>query len=164
MNRDQKAELVSEVRSKVTDSSFVVIVHYRGLTDKQLYDMRSSLKAKNCGMKIAKNTLVKIAIKGTEYEVLSPHLKGPTAVLYSQDPVALSKVVFDTARQFETLKVQAGLLDKALVNESTIQSLAKLGSLEEVRASFIGRLKAVQSNFVRVVKAPSEGLASSFTQ
>lgn len=164
MNRDQKSEVVSAMKSKVVGSAFVVVAHYRGLTDKQLYDMRVSLKSKGCGIKIAKNTLVRLAVKGTELESITPHLKGPTAILYSQDPVALSKIVSDTLKQVEALKFQVGFLDKALVSESTVQSLAKLGSLDEVRAAFIGRLKAVQSNFVRVVKAPSEGLASSFAQ
>lgn len=164
MNRDAKSAVVSDMKSNVVGSDFVVVVHYRGLTDKQLYDMRISLKSKKCGMKIAKNTLIRLAVKDTELEVIAPHLKGPTAILYSQDPIALSKVVSDTAKRSESLKIQVGFLDKALVSESTIQSLAKLGSLDEVRAAFIGKLKAVQSNFVRVVNAPNEGLASTFAQ
>jgi large subunit ribosomal protein L10 len=163
MNRDQKSTVVSELKSKVVGSNLVVVAHYRGLTDKQLYDMRLSLKSKDCGMKIAKNTLVRLAVKGTELEAITSHLKGPTAILYSQDPVALSKVVSDTLKQAEALKFQVGFMDKALVSESTVQNLAKLGSLDEVRAAFIGRLRAVQSNFVRVVKAPSEGMASTFS-
>ena len=163
MNRDRKSEVVSEMKSTVVGSAFVVVAHYRGLTDKQLYDMRVSLKSKKCGMRIAKNTLVRLAVKGTELEALTPHLKGPTVILYSQDPVALSKAVSETAKKAESLQIKIGYLDKTLISENTIQTLAKLGSLEEVRAAFIGRLQAVQSNFVRVVKAPSEGLASSFS-
>lgn len=162
MNKDQKSALVSEMKDKVVNSPFVVVVHYRGLSDKQLYDMRVSLKSKGCGMKIAKNTLVKIAVKGTDLEILTPHLSGPTAILYSQDPLVLSKALCEVTKQVELLKIKTAYLDKALITESTINSLAKLGSLEEVRASFIGRLQAVQSNFVRVIKAPSEGNASSF--
>lgn len=164
MNRDEKTALVSELKDKAVNSDCVILVHYRGLTDKQLYDMRVALKSKDCGMKIAKNTLIRIAIKDTELEGLSEYLKGPTALLYSKDPVALSKIVSDTAKANEALKFQAGFLDKALVPESTIKSLASLGSLDDVRASFIGVLNAAQSNFVRILNAPSEGLASSFAK
>ena len=162
MNKNQKAELVSSLKDKLTSSVFVAVVHYRGMSDKQLYDMRVALKAKSCDMKIAKNTLVRVAIKGTDLEALTPHLKGPTAILYSQDLIALSKVISDFAKEIEVLKIKVGYLNKALVTESTINDLAKLGSLEEVRASFIGKLKGIQSNFVRILNAPESGLASSF--
>ncbi|MBU6338713.1 MAG: 50S ribosomal protein L10 [Rickettsiales bacterium] len=162
MNRNEKADLISALKEKLTASTFVAVVHYRGMTDKQLYDMRVALKAKSCNMKIAKNTLVKVAIKGTELEVLSSHLSGPTAILYSDDMVALSKVMADFSKEVELLKIKTGYLNKELISENTIRDLAKLGSLEEVRASFIGKLKGIQSNFVRVLQAPEAGLASSF--
>lgn len=162
MNRNQKVELISLLKDKLIASSFVAVVHYRGMSDKQLYDMRVALKAKGCGMKIAKNTLVKVAIQGTELEVLTPHLSGPTAILYSQDMIALSKVISDFAKEVEVLQIKIGYLNKELVSENKIRDLAKLGSLEEVRASFLGKLKGIQSNFVRVLQAPEAGLASSF--
>jgi len=162
MNRNQKVELISLLKDKLIASSFVAVVHYRGMSDKQLYDMRVALKAKGCGMKIAKNTLVKVAIQGTELEVLTPHLSGPTAILYSQDMIALSKVISDFAKEVEVLQIKIGYLNKELISENKIRDLAKLGSLEEVRASFLGKLKGIQSNFVRVLQAPEAGLASSF--
>jgi len=162
MNKNQKSALVSSLKEKLTNSIFVAVIHYRGMSDKQLYDMRVALKAKNCGMKIAKNTLVKVAVKGTDLEVLTPHLTGPTAILYSQDLIALSKVISDFAKDIEVLKIKTGYLNKALINESAINDMAKLGSFEEVRASFIGKLKGVQSNFVRILNAPESGLATSF--
>jgi large subunit ribosomal protein L10 len=160
MNKDQKADLVSSLKSKLTGSAFVSVVHYRGMSDKELYDLRVALKSKNCNMKIAKNTLVKVAIKGTDLEVLTPHLTGPTAILYSQDPVALAKAASDIAKQVEALKIKVGYFNKELITESAIKDMAKLGSLEEVRASFIGILKATQSKFVRVLNAPEQGLAT----
>lgn len=160
MNKDQKSALVSSLKDSLTNSAFVSVVHYRGMTDKQLYDMRIALKAKGCSMKIAKNTLVKVAIKGTDLEILTPHLTGPTAILYSQDIVALSKTISDTAKQAEVLKIKIGYFNKSLITESAINDMAKLGSLEEVRSSFIGVLKGAQSQFVRILSAPEKGLAT----
>ncbi len=160
MNRNQKSDLVSTLKDKLTNSAFVAVIHYRGMSDKQLYDMRTALKAKDCNMKIAKNTLIKVAIKGTDLETLSPHLTGPTAVLYSQDVVALSKILSDVSKQVDILKIKVGYFNKALVNEDAIKEMAKLGSLNDVRASFIGLLTSAQSNFVRILSAPEEGLAT----
>ncbi len=160
MNKNQKLELVSSLKNKLTNSAFVAVIHYRGMSDKQLYDMRIALKAKDCNMKIAKNTLVKVALKGTDLEALTPHLNGPTAVLYSQDIVALSKVISDVAKQLDVLKIKVGYFNKSLITENAIKEMAKLGSLNDVRASFIGVLKGAQTNFVRVLSAPEKGLAS----
>ena len=164
MNKEQKSGLVSSLKDKLTNSAFVAIVHYRGMSDKQLYNLRVALKAKGCGMKIAKNTLVKIAIKGTNLEALNPHLVGPTAVLYSKDPVALAKAVSDIAKEVQVLQIKTGFFNNALMSESAIKEMAKLGSLEDVRASFLGMLKGAQSKFVRVLQAPEQGLATLKTQ
>jgi large subunit ribosomal protein L10 len=74
----------------------------------------------------------------------------------------LSKVISDFAKEVEVLQIKIGYLNKELISENKIRDLAKLGSLEEVRASFLGKLKGIQSNFVRVLQAPEAGLASSF--
>jgi large subunit ribosomal protein L10 len=160
MNREQKSQLVTSLQNNLVNSAFVAVIHYRGMSDKQLYDLRVALKSKGCGMKIAKNTLVKVAVEKTELKALSQHLSGPTALLYSQDPVALSKVIADMAKQIEVLKIKVGFFNKSLVTESAIKEMAKLGSIEEVRASFLGILNAAQSNFVRLLTAPEKGLAT----
>ena len=164
MNRNQKSNLVSSLKSTLIGSAFVAVIHYRGMTDKQLYDLRVSLKSKGCNIKISKNTLVKVAIKGTDLETLSQHLVGPVAVLYSQDPVALAKVISDTAKKVEVIKIVTGFFNKTLMSEIAIKEMAKLGSLDEVRASFVGLLKGTQSKFVRVLNAPKDGLATLKTQ
>jgi len=164
MNKDQKSSLISTLKDKLTSSQFVAVIHYRGMSDKQLYDLRTSLKSKGCGMKIAKNTLVKLAIKGTDLEALNSHLSGPTAVLYSQDPVALAKAVCDISKEVKVLEIKTGFFNKSLMNEAAIREMAKLGSLEDVRASFLGMLKGAQSKFVRVLNAPEQGLATLKTQ
>jgi len=152
MNRTEKANLVSSLRSNLEENSFIAIVHYRGMNDKQLYDMRVALRNKNCAMKIAKNKLINVALKDSSLTQLAPYLKGPVAVLYSQDPVALSKVISDTAKNCEFLKPKVALFNNSLIGELEIENLAKLGSLEDVRASFIYTLNAVQSSIVSLLQ------------
>jgi len=164
MNRNQKSNLVSSLKSNLMGSAFVAVIHYRGMTDKQLYDLRVALKAKGCNMKISKNTLIKVAIKGTQLEPLNSFLVGPSAILYSQDPVILAKIISETTKQVQVVKIIAGFFNNSLMSESTIKEMAKLGSLDEVRASFIGIIKGAQSKFVRVLNAPKEGLATLKTQ
>ena len=164
MNKNEKANLIANVKQQLTSNAFVAVVHYRGMNDKQLYDFRVSLKKKGCGIKIAKNTLIKVAVAGTNLEALKSFLKGPTAILYSQDPVALAKAISDTAKEVEALKIITGFFNNSLMNENVIKEMAKLGSLDEVRASFVGLLKSAQTNFVQILSAPQKGLATNKTQ
>ena len=160
MKREAKASLVDNLRDGLTSSACVAIVHYRGLTDKQLYDFRVALKAKNVKLKIAKNTLLKVALKGSDLESISSYLKGPTAVVYANDPVSLAKVVSEAAKEHEALKIQVGYLNKSILSKDAIDNLSKLGSLEEVRASFVGTLVAAHGKFLRVLNAPGSGMVS----
>ncbi|NBX52456.1 MAG: 50S ribosomal protein L10 [Proteobacteria bacterium] len=164
MNRNQKSNLVSSLKSNLIGSAFVAVIHYRGMTDKQLYELRVALKSKGCNIKISKNTLIKVAIKGTQLEPLNSYLVGPSAILYSQDPVILAKIISETAKQVQVVKIIAGFFNNSLMSEATIKEMAKLGSLDEVRASFIGILNGAQSKFIRVLNAPKDGLATLKTQ
>lgn len=160
MNRDQKAQLVSTIKEDLLSSELVVLLHYRGLSDKALYNFRKDLKLKHANLRVAKNTLIKVAIKDTDLNILEPHLHGPVAIAYAKDPVALAKVVFDTAKSNELLKIQVGYLNKGILPKDAIGGLSKLGSLEEVRASFVGTIKGAQSSFVRVLGAAPSGMVS----
>lgn len=160
MNREQKIELVNSVKKSLLDSSFVVLMHYRGLSDKSLYDLRVSLKSKGIKLKIAKNTLVKVAIKDTDLNILAPYLTGPTAIAYSNEPTALAKIVVDSAKKNEFLKIQAGYLNKSVLSKDAIDSLSRLGSLDEVRALFLSTLTGAQSRFVRVLNTPASGMVA----
>ena len=160
MNRNQKSDLVSYIQRNISGSQFIAIIQYRGMSDKQLFNLRVALKSKNCNIKIAKNTLIKVAFKGTNLEKLDNHLNGPTAIVYAQDPVALSKVIVDTSKQVESLKIITGFFNNNLMSESTIIDLAKLGSMNDVRASFVGILKSQQSQFLNILGAPEKGLAT----
>ncbi len=160
MNRTQKAGLVASIRESLTQSNFIILLHYRGLNDRQLYDFRVSLKSKGIKLKIIKNTLAKVAIKDSDLEVLSPYLLGPTAICYANDPVSLAKIAVTTAKENVALKIQVGYLNKLILSKDAIDSLSKLGSLEEVRSSFLSVLQGAQSKFVRVLNAPASGVVA----
>ena len=127
---------------------------------KQIHDMRVTLKKNQCDIKIVKNTLAKLALKSTDLEVLEPYFNGPTAIAYSRDIISLSKVLSDISKKDNSLKIVIGYFGKSLISEDKIESIAKLGSINELRSSFVGVLNYVQSNFIRVLSAPSKGLAT----
>ena len=160
MNKIQKTSLVLSIKEALSSSAFIVLVHYRGLSDKQLYDFRVSLKSKGASLRIIKNTLAKVAIKGSDLDVLSKYLVGPTAICYTNDPVSLAKATMNSAKNSEFLKIQAAYMNKIILSNDDVDNLSKLGSVEEVRSSFLGVLSGSQSKFLRIINAPASGIIS----
>src|SRR5690606_16789092 len=95
VNRTQKAESVQSLNAAFKSHPLVVFAHYSGLTVNQVSDLRRKMSEVGAQFKVAKNRLAKIAAKGTDYEQASNLLKGPTAIAFSQDPVAAAKVAVE---------------------------------------------------------------------
>jgi large subunit ribosomal protein L10 len=160
MNKTQKIELAGSMKESLLSNSFIMLFHYRGLSDKKLFDFRVALKSKGVKLKIIKNTLARVAVKDSDLNVLLPYLSGPTAIAYTNDPASLAKIAVSASKENEELEIQIGCLNQSIVSKEAIDNLSKLGSLEEVRSSFLSVLKGSQSKFVRVVNAPSSGVVS----
>lgn len=162
MLRAEKHEFVAELEELYKQSSSVIITHYHGLTVSQVTVLRRSLKAKGAGLKVVKNTLSKIAAVNAGIDSLAGMLSGPTAVAYSQDPVEAAKVVVEFAKTNQSLKIIGGLVNNQLLDANSVQLLAKLPSLNELRGKIIGILQAPATRIAGVLQAPASGLARIF--
>jgi large subunit ribosomal protein L10 len=160
--RAEKHEFVAELEELYKQSSSVIITHYHGLTVSQVTVLRRSLKAKGAGLKVVKNTLSKIAAVNAGIDSLAGMLSGPTAVAYSQDPVEAAKVVVEFAKTNQSLKIIGGLVNNQLLDANSVQLLAKLPSLNELRGKIIGILQAPATRIAGVLQAPASGLARIF--
>lgn len=153
MKKDQKVSSIDLAKNIFADNSVIILLNYKKLDAKGMYSLRKSLKEKKANLKILKNTLVKRAIADTEMKELINDFKDQIAVSYSNDPVSLSNVLIKFAESNENLDVKIGFMDGKVMELSTIKSLSSLGSMEEVRAKFIGLLKAPGSQLARVLNA-----------
>ncbi len=152
MNRIEKQKQVTDIKDYLSNNTFIALAYYRGMNDSKLYNFRVLLKKNGCNIKVLKNTLINVAIKDTKYSELSPYLKGPVAFMYSNDPVALSKVINDTSKEVEQLKPLVGFFNDKIVTAEEIVKLAKLGSINDVRASFVYTLRATHSSILSIFK------------
>jgi large subunit ribosomal protein L10 len=152
--RSDKHEFVNQLEEVYKRSNSVIVTHYHGLTVSQITLLRRSLKAKGAGFKVVKNTLSKIAASKAGIDVISHLLNGPTAVAYSEDPVEVAKIVVSFAKTNEALKIIGGLVNDQVLDANSIQQLAKLPSLNELRGKIIGVLQAPATKVVGVLQAP----------
>ncbi len=147
-NLDRKKSVVEEIKAKFEGSQSAVVVDYRGLTVEEVTELRNKFREANVEYKVYKNNLVKIAIKGTDFEGLSADLTGPNAIAFGiEDAVAPAKIVKDFAATNDKLELKSGVVEKVYYDNAKIMEIANLPSKEELIGRFMGSIKAPVSNF-----------------
>jgi len=134
---EKKANVVDEIISKVKESTGVVFVDYRGLTDEELTSLRKKLRENNSNIKIYKNTLTKRALDELKIS-LDDCVVGPSAMVYSNDEVSPIKVVTNFAKEHEALSVKGGIIDGKVTSLSELSMLATIPSREGLLTMLAG--------------------------
>ncbi|MFR7638179.1 MAG: 50S ribosomal protein L10 [Allobaculum sp.] len=159
MNKDvlaQKEADVAELSKKISDSSSVVVVEYRGLTVAEITELRHALRNENVEMKVYKNTIAQRAVEQLGLDGLDAALKGPNALAFGHDQVAPARVLADFAKTHDKLILKSGIVDGAVVDEATINTLAGLPNKEGMLAKFASTLNAPVIKFALTIKALAE--------
>ena len=152
--RPDKGDAVAELTESFTSSSAAVLTEYRGLTVKQISDLRRALGS-DTTYSVVKNTLTKIAAGNAGLEGLDVLLAGPTAVAFvSGDPVTAAKALRDFAKANPALVVKGGVMDGKALTADEIKKLADLESREVLLSKMAGALKASLTNAVYLFAAP----------
>ncbi len=130
---------------------------YRGLTVEQDTALRKQLREAGVTYKVYKNTMLNFAIKGTDFEGLSAHLEGPTAIAVSkEDATAPARILFNFAKSAEALELKAGVVEGTYYDQDGIKVIATVPSREELLAKFLGSIQSPIANFARVIKQIAE--------
>jgi large subunit ribosomal protein L10 len=159
MDRTQKADAVQSLHEAFQGAPFVAVAHYSGLTVAEIDSLRVKMLGIGATFKVAKNRLAKIALKGTPYEGLDALFSGPTGITFSNDAVGAAKTVSEFAKDNEKFVLLGGGMGSQVLNAKAIDTLAKLPSLDVLRAQFLGLLMTPATRVASVVQAPAGGLA-----
>ncbi len=159
MTRLQKKNLIDATNVKLSNANIALVVHNNGLTVAQVSELRRKMREVGAEFKVAKNRLVKIAVKGTPLESISDLLKGPSAVATSSDPVSVAKGLVDFAKSNEKLVIIGGAFGSQKLDVKAVENLAKLPSLNELRAKIVGILQTPATRIAGVLQAPAGQVA-----
>lgn len=159
MTRLQKQESIESINAKFKTADIALVVHNNGLTVAQMSELRKKMREVGADFKISKNRLAKIAAKDTKFESLTDLLKGPSAIATSADPVSVAKGLVDFAKTNDKLVIVGGAFGEQKLGVKDIESLAKLPSLNELRAKIVGILQTPASRIVGVLQAPGGQVA-----
>ena len=159
MTRAQKQVSIERANGKFQDAQIALVVHNNGLTVAQMSELRRKMREAGADFKVTKNRLAKIAAKDTPYEGITDLLKGPAAIATSADPVSVAKGLVDFAKANEKLVIVGGAYGNQKLAAKDVEQLAKLPSLDELRARLIGMLKTPATRIASVLQAPGGQVA-----
>jgi len=155
-----KVEVVDEVKTRMSASMASIVSEYRGLTVAELADLRHALAAVGGDYKIFKNTLVRRAIDGGEYQPLEEYLSGPSALTFVQGDIsAVAKALRDFSRTNPHLVIKGGLADGSLLSSSDLAALAELPPREVLLARLAGAIAAPMTQMAGLLKALPQNMA-----
>ena len=161
MQRNEKQQLVDQLKARLEKAAIAVAVGYKAIDAEATVKLRRTFRQQKVDYKVVKNTLARLAAKGTPYEKLTESLQGPNAIILGYDDVvAPAKVLRDVLKeQGEKMTVKGGVVQGNLVDARGIAALAELPGLPELRGMLVGMIAAPASRLVRLFNTPGSQLA-----
>ncbi len=156
MKKQEKQMLIDSLHKELSNSESVVVAYYRGMTVSQMSELRKNAKDIGVSVKVFKNTLAKLALKGTKFEGISESLSGPTLIAFAPDVVSPSKVMYNYSKSNDSLQIIAGATVSELLDVNGVLKYAMLPTLDEARAGIAMLLKAAASKVAMVLDAKSK--------
>lgn len=154
MDRAGKDEILGEIKAAFANVQSVVLADYRGITVPVVTAIRDDFRKAGCHYRVIKNSLVKIAVKGSKMEPMSAFLAGPTAVIWSNEsPQAPAKIALKWAKEQPKFQIKGGYFDGSALDVKGVEALSKMPGKPELQASLLMTFIAAPTDFVRLIAA-----------
>ncbi|MDQ2066192.1 50S ribosomal protein L10 [Xinfangfangia sp. CPCC 101601] len=160
MDRAQKEQLVEELGQIFASSGVVVVARYEGMTVAQMQDLRAKLREVGGSVRVAKNTLAKIALEGKSAAKMADLLTGMTVMSYTEDPVAAARVCEAYAKGNDKFVILGGAMGETVLDLAGVKAVAAMPSREELLAQIVSCIGAPASNIAGAIGAPASNIAS----
>jgi large subunit ribosomal protein L10 len=149
ISKQKKEEVLAELVEKFKTAKSVVFAEYRGLTVKQVGEVRKQLREQGVEYKVAKKTLLSLAAQQAGFkEIPMEYMEGPISAVFSfNDEVSGAKIIHKLGKEFEGLSLKGGVMDGEPFGASQAVQLAQIPSKEELIAKLLGSLQAPISGF-----------------
>ncbi|MFC3626479.1 50S ribosomal protein L10 [Vogesella amnigena] len=156
LNIEDKKAVVAEVSAQLADAQTVVIAEYRGIEVSSMTKLRAKARENGVYLRVLKNTLVRRAVAGTQFEALADQMVGPLVYGVSVDAVAAAKVLHQFAKEDNKIVIKAGSYNGKLLNAAEVTELASIPSREELLSKLLFVMQAPVSGFARALAALAE--------
>jgi len=160
LSRQQKEEIVAKLSDEIKKAPSCVLADFKGLGANDMVELKRKLREGGSTFQVIKKKLLAIALANNGIEIDPKDYEGQIAISVSEDEVTSAKLIHETAKENENVKIVGGLLDGKLMSAQEMNALAKLPSTDELRAKLVGQLQAPISGFVNTLS----GVPRSFVQ
>jgi len=162
MPTEAKRQTVADLRDELARSRTLIVSEYRGLTVKEIAEIRKALRKQDVKYRVVKNRLLRIAAEGAIGEALGPLLTGPTAIAFGTDEAGTAKAVLDAVKPYRIVKVTGGVLGDRAIDAEGIQRLAALPGRDVLLAGLAGAFAAPMATTAGLIAAPLRDVAGLF--
>ncbi|WP_409432366.1 50S ribosomal protein L10 [Litorimonas sp. RW-G-Af-16] len=163
MDRTQKEEAVKNLKEIFDGAGSVVMAEYSGMTVAEMEDLRAKLREQGANIRVVKNRLAKIAMKGQPFEASGDMLTGPVAIAWAEDMISAPKVAVEFAKDNNAFNVIGGFMGEEVFNTDGIVTLSKLPSREELIGMAAARLIGQASEVAQRLMSPGSALAGAIS-
>lgn len=150
--RAERGAKIDVLREQFAATQGGVLADYRGLDVATITELRSKFREHNITFQVVKNTLTRLAVKGTSYEALDEYLAGPTAIAFSKDDaMAAARVAVDFAKDHQQFEVKGGFMQGGVLSAAEVSELSSIGSREQLLAQVLSVFNAPAQRFLGVI-------------
>jgi large subunit ribosomal protein L10 len=164
MPTEAKQETVAELREALAGSRTLIVSEYRGLTVKEIAEIRRALRKQDVTYRVVKNRLMRIAAQDSVGEALSPLLSGPTAIAFGNDESATAKAVLDATRAYRLVTITGAVLGNRAIDADAVRTLASLPSREVLLGRLAGGMQAPLGTLAGLLTANIRNLGYALAQ
>ncbi len=160
MPNAQNQEMLANIKADLEAAGAVWVVDYRGLTVKEIQQLRRNIREADGQMKVYKNTIMHLALSQADLPTLDDLLAGPSAFVFAGTDVAASaKAIKEFAKDNENLQIKGGLMDGAAVSAAEVEAIASLPSREVLMAQIAGAISGVARGLATSINGVPRGVA-----
>jgi large subunit ribosomal protein L10 len=159
LNRTEKKDAISGLNQTFQNNDLMIVAHNNGLNAAQTDALRRATRDAGITTRVAKNRLVQIAIKGTNFEAASDLLKGPTVLLFGTDLISGTKAAADFAKSNPAFVIVGGAHGTKIMDVAEVNMLASLPSMDQLRGKLVGILQAPAAQLARLAQAYADKTA-----
>jgi large subunit ribosomal protein L10 len=166
ITKEKKRKILEELKEKIERQKIMIFVDFTGVKSKDLFLLRRKLKELGNEMKVAKKTLINLALKEKNLNVIDVRkILGEVSVIFGmKDEISSVKTVYEFSKENKNLKILGGILEKSFIGPEKIEELAKLPTKEELLAKLVSDISAPISNFVYLLKSIPQSLVFVLSQ
>jgi large subunit ribosomal protein L10 len=160
MPTSAKAQTIEVLTEQLANAKLIVLTDYRGLRVADLQELRTNLRKSGGEIRVAKNTLTRIAAENAGISGLEPYLEGPLAIgIANDDIVSFAKSLSDFARSSRILTIRGGVLDNNVISADQVEAISTLPSKEVLQGKLLGLLQSPLARTLSVLNGPSRSVA-----